>query len=1023
MGFNERQLEAIGHVHGPMLVMAGAGTGKTTVLVERIVRLIERGHAQPGQILAITFTDNAAEELRRKAQGRLRQQGREGGLLAARTFHAYGYDLLQRCGKAFRVLSKEDLWIYLRRRLPELELRHFIKAASPAEFLTHMLDFFDRCHDELVRAERYEQYVAELARGLHSLPRVSRSREAGSLPREALLERCAEIARVYRQVERMLAEDNLGTYGMQIVNAVELLRQDAVLLAAERQRARFVLIDEFQDCNVAQIELAQLVAGPEQNLFAVGDPDQAIYRFRGASSAALDEFLRRFPGARGVTLEENYRSTASILRSAFAVIQANPPMKAPAGAGPDPIPQRGRKAGVPWTAGPVFRRMPLVSARELRARTAARGEMPQPAPMEVVLGSGKRDEAADIAESIHELQKQTPATAQAQPSSSIRGPQRARPAPAGLAGVVVPRYAVLYRSHAHRHEVAAELAARGIPHQVEGIDALDTPEVRELMAALRAIARDGDSESLFRIAALPLFRIDPEVLRERLNAAGRESHFPTLLSSVPGGEEVLRAVEEGRAQAQAVEMRAASVLEWAIGRFGFNPENAGVKALRRFAGEWESKPITRTRQLAEFLDYMKFLPEANGILPLRGKQETPPEDGDAVRLMTVHAAKGLEFENVWVLRANSSSFPAHYSEPLFEFPQALRASPLVEDDRIVHRQEERRLFYVAMTRARERLIIHARRGQGSDSTPAGFLRPLLNHPGLAGDLRRRGARSTSSVSPPAVVGRVSGAAAWLSRPPRAHLQNIPLSAHAVETYETCPLKFKIERDWKVPGRAAAAMTFGNIMHTILRAYFDPARRDGSLPPKEQAFEFFRAAFAAARFDDPWQRRLFEEQGLRQLENFLQASQAMPPQVLAVEAHFELVVGGARVTGRMDRVDQLEGGGVEVVDYKTGAPRSQEDADRSLQLSIYALAAEQQWGRPLRLRFHNLEDGSTVATMRERAQREGVEARIQQVVAGIAAGNFEPTPSYHCRRCEYRGLCPAMEERLYSIEVRTASEAS
>jgi len=1004
MGFNQRQLEAIDHVHGPMLVMAGAGTGKTTVLVERIVRLIERGHAQPGQILAITFTDNAAEELRRKAQGRLREQGLDGGPLAARTFHAYGYDLLHRCGKAFRVLSKEDLWIYLRRRLPELELRHFIKAASPAEFLTHILDFFDRCHDELVRAERYEQYVAELARGLHCLPRVSRSKEAGGLQRQALLERCAEIARVYRRVERMLAEDNLGTFGMQIVNAVELLRQDAALLAAERQRARFVLIDEFQDSNVAQIELAQLVAGPEQNLFAVGDPDQAIYRFRGASSAAFEEFLRRFPGARGVTLEENYRSTASILRCAFAVIQANPQVNAPAGAGPHSIPQPGT-----GTPGPVFRRRPLVSARELGARGAARGERPHPAPMEVVLGSGKRDEAADIALSIHELQKKTPATAKAQPPSSI------------------PRYAVLYRSHAHRHEVAAELAARGIPHQVEGIDALDTPEVRELMAGLRAIARDGDSESLFRIAALPLFRIDPEVLRERLNAAGRESHFPTVLGSVPGGEAVLRAVEEGRAQAQAVEMRAASVLEWVIGRFGFDPESAGVKALRRFAGEWESKPITATRQLAEFLDYMKFLPEANGILPLRGKQETPPEDGDAVRLMTAHAAKGLEFENVWVLRANSSSFPAHYSEPLFEFPQALRASPMVEDDRIVHREEERRLFYVAMTRARDRLIIHARRGQGSDSTPAGFLRPLLNDPSLAGDLRRRGARRWSSMPAPApaAVERapVSGAAAWLSRPPRAHLQNIPLSAHAVETYETCPLKFKIERDWKVPGRAAAAMTFGNVMHTVLRACFDPARQEGPLPPKEQVFEFFRAALAAARFDDPWQRRLFEEQGLRQLENFIQASQAMPPQVLAVEAHFELVAGGTRVTGRMDRVDQLEGGGVAVVDYKTGAPRSQEDADRSLQLSIYALAAEQQWGRPLRLLFHNLEDGSTVATIRERAQREGAEARIQQVVAGIAAGNFEPTPSYHCRRCEYRGLCPAMEERFYSIEVRTAAEAS
>src|SRR5215472_17589137 len=139
-----------------------------------------------------------------------------------------------------------------------------------------------------------------------------------------MLHRWRGIARVYSNAIRLMEEENLGTFGMQISNAVSLLESDAALLQDERRRARFILIDEFQDCNSSNIMLAQLLGGEEQNIFAVGDPDQAIYRFRGASSAAFEEFQRRFPATQGVILDENQRSRGNTLRVAYAAIEPNP---------------------------------------------------------------------------------------------------------------------------------------------------------------------------------------------------------------------------------------------------------------------------------------------------------------------------------------------------------------------------------------------------------------------------------------------------------------------------------------------------------------------------------------------------------------------------------------------------------------------------------------------------------------------------------------------------------------------------
>jgi DNA helicase-2/ATP-dependent DNA helicase PcrA len=282
-----QQRQAIEHVHGPMLVVAGAGTGKTTVLIQRIARLIREGNAHPNEIVALTYTDNAAAQMRSRLAAELGRREIQG--LQVCTFHAYCNDLLIAADRRFGVLDDKQLWIFLRRNLRELKLNYFVRAANVSKFLDDLLDFIRRCHDELVTPEDYRNYLRRIEEGELPLPRVTKSKDADEISEEEILGRCREIAFVFETVERTLKERNLGTFNHMIVRANELLAGNPDVLVQARRRAKFILVDEFQDANYAQIEVLSKVAGreasdmgagerpPRPNLFAVGDPDQGIY--------------------------------------------------------------------------------------------------------------------------------------------------------------------------------------------------------------------------------------------------------------------------------------------------------------------------------------------------------------------------------------------------------------------------------------------------------------------------------------------------------------------------------------------------------------------------------------------------------------------------------------------------------------------------------------------------------------------------------------------------------------------------
>jgi DNA helicase-2/ATP-dependent DNA helicase PcrA len=970
-----QQALALEHVHGPMLVIAGAGTGKTTVLTQRIARLIGGGHAKAEEILALTYSDNSAAEMAR----RVAEVCPAAKDLQARTFHSYCFELLNRNNRGFELLDDTDLYIYLRKRIHDLNLKHYVRAAKPGEFLDDLIDFMKRCQDELVTPAHYSAYVERLARGEAVMHRVAKSgaksKDSETISEEEVLARCREIDDVFQRVESWLTEYKLGTYGHMITRAVELLQSEPDVLAREQARAHFILADEFQDTNFAQIRLLALLAGKDANIVAVGDPDQAIYRFRGASSGAFDIFLRQFPGTRVIRLDRNRRSLTPILQCAHAIINQNPPifrMKTAASTGDlnRDLPNQ---------------RQPLVSVREEDA--VSKGK-PLPSELVEIVACDKEPEAEDVA-------------------VSIRTCKEVLACPWG-------EIAVLYRSHSHREEVVRQLAAVGIPFAIDKLDVFDTPEVRDLLACVGAVVDPSDTVSLFRVAALGESGIAPLELNAAMRSAARGTPLYRIMPDVPRGSALLAKLAQVRAEISQNSGKSLQSLRLLAKRFQLGEDNLAIQVLFGFAKAWEEKkePIVQTGDLGELLQYLPLFREAGGKI-LAGSSP----QSDAVQLMTAHAAKGLEFEHIFILRVRSGSFPSNYKEPLVEFPQELRDpdSMAESESKDLQEQEERRLFYVAMTRAKDTLTLYGRPGTGKDTSPPKYLRELLNNKTLQPWRRRREPRALpidlkAGAEQDFIVPAPSPVAVWFSLPLKHSVQK-SLSASAIESYERCPLQFKLSRDWRIPEKAPAALQYGSAMHLALRHYYDAVRFERPVTVAG-VVRVFRDEFAKAAIAEDYQRELYGQQGVRQLEAFVAAAEGSLPNVLHTEQEFEVEIGGTKVSGRIDRIDRLEDGSVRIVDYKTGEPKSEKYADESLQLSIYALAAAQKWDyKASALMLQNLKDGSMAVTHRDEKELAEATEQVREAAANIAAEEFAAKTGRHCGWCAYRSLCPATEKSL------------
>src|SRR5215472_4407149 len=947
---NEAQRRAILHGEGPLLVIAGAGTGKTRVITERIRHLLDSNPQLSGEnILGLTFTKKAAGEMKARV---VKATGERGKTVTLDTFHSFCESLLKDTDPQRVLLGKEDHWILLRRNLARLKLDKYRRLAEPGEFLSDFVEFFSRCQDELVSAKDYQQYVDLLARELQD--------ERGFLDadtladREEMVAREQEIARAYRASEELLHEKKRVSLGSLIPSAVASLETDAALRESLQQRFRYILVDEFQDTNIAQLRLLELLAGESRNIFAVGDNDQAIYRFRGASFASFQLFLQKFAGWKPggdsgkfrVSLTENYRSTPTILRVATQVIGQN-----------------------------------TVSADFPKKFLSA--ERPEGQKIRIVEFANEEEEARWVADELGRMH---------------------------AAGRLWKDFGVLYRQHAHRDELVRELATRRIPFVITRLSILDHPLVKDALAYLRLLARPFDDLSCARVLSAPAWNLqarDLVRLAERTAKRRGTALFDVLQapqSELPfdGSHAAIEPLLDFfSGQRKTMKRRTdreilAGLLEWLeVPQRASEQDYKYVARLAEFAKEWE--PKSDTRGLPEFIEYLDWYEQAGGVVAL---EDDAPED--AVKLMTVHGAKGLEFSHVFVLRVNNKKFPATERPRVFEFPARLMKEG--EPAEQFHIQEERRLFYVALTRAQERLTLTTLT-EPKGKVPV-FIEVILMDPAvrrrdvrqmmpkLPSVLQNAAARAASapasgdlfaSSGPAKIFSRIAD---WAETFHPAPPEPLTLSSSAVNGYRTCPQQYLFGYLWSLKEGPRAALSFGSIMHNAIKRFLGELRKGNRLP-FEEVQRIFEMEWRSVGFEDEYQEAEYKKDGIEQLRVFHRAVMGARPEVLEQEKRFELPLEhNVIITGRMDQVNSLGRNDVEIVDYKTGRPKKESLAKKDLQLSLYALAAREifEWN-PVRLVFHYLQTNQVQVTARDAKQLEEAQSIVQEAAADIRAGQF------------------------------------
>ncbi len=658
---------------GPVLVEAGPGTGKTRTLVARVAYLLDSG-AQPESLLVLTYSNRAAGELRERIA---RARPDAAPRIWAGTIHAFALELLRKYGAGkiaalqpgFGIVDSVEARMRFEEAVVGLDLRHYANLADPTRAFPDFLRAISRAKDERADPATYAQFVAAMPAGVER-------------------ERADEVARAYAAYQAMLRDANGCDYGDLLMYAVALL-EDAAVCGAVRGQYQHLLVDEYQDVNRATRDLLRLLAGDGAGLWAVGDPRQAIYGFRGASYGTMDAFRGEYPGATVVSLRVNYRSRPQVV-TAFAGFAATMALPAP----------------------PAW-----VSSRE--------------------------DDPGTVVWRAHD---DTDSEAEAMAREMIRLRD---------AGVPFREQAVLCRTHAVLGRVGAALAARDMPVLYLG-DLFERPEIRDLLA-LVSLVTDADGRGLVRVGRLPAYDVPPDDLARVLRAAWRDKMpFPAALAlgateagiSAAGRAGVARIAADLSAAMAGDAGPALLLARYVFDRDAYLPalvaERGGAGMQRRLAlyqflefvhgyGQ-RTGGVSGADACAAMLRYVRSI-EIAGEDRQYGQLPAWADSIEAVRLLTVHAAKGLEFAAVFVPHLRTGVFPSSRSYDSCPPPPGLIPAPIfareprpstakkqsatqptaaperdetaadAEAQRAQRLEEERCLFFVALSRAREYLAV------------------------------------------------------------------------------------------------------------------------------------------------------------------------------------------------------------------------------------------------------------------------------------------------------------------------------
>ncbi|MBA3261926.1 MAG: ATP-dependent helicase [Thermoleophilaceae bacterium] len=1042
-GLNANQRAVVTHPGGPLLVVAGAGTGKTRTLTRRFAWLVEQGTPADG-ILALTFSSPAAAEMRERLETLLEAPYEE---LNVSTFHAFCVKLLrdealEACVDPFlSPVTPADRLALLLERINELSLRHHEIRGNPAPLLASFVSRIDRLKDELVTAE-------ELRAWAEALPTPTDADRAHA-------NREREFARLYADHDRLLEERGALDFGDLIVRAYKLLHERPHVRERTARRFRHVLVDEYQDTNFAQGMLLRLLVEEHANVTVVGDDDQAIYRFRGASQKNLLEFERELPDVTTIKLERNFRSGRRVLDAAAAVVA--------------PIEARVQKKLTGASGGRV--RFWRCSSERAQAQAVA-------AEAERLIAGGVPPE--EICVLVRSVKGE---------GSVVAAALEERAIPFRTLG------AAAYFQRAEVRDVLAWLRALADPGDSGAVvRALSRPpiELRSVdVARLTQLARRRKLDMPSAVAAALEGPQLSEEGRDRARA------FLRLYRSASTAFEdrrpdafVMRLIERTGLRRQQVFATHADTVE-RLRNIAKLPELA-TAYMRR-------EPQATAR---EFARYLAAVAESG----LREEEAVGQPATPAVPVMTMHAAKGLEFDHVFVLGLSAGAMPGPFRAPNGDVPDELLKERIdAESPRAVHEAELRRLLHVAMTRARKGLVLAwAETGPpGTTPRPSPFydearvaldveeepfeeelfgpaeglhstfrimrdelLDTVARVGGRLGEMRldtyldvdQAVARYLELIKVAALIERAregqsletalpevneilaqcatteqrevfeeSGLDGWLRDTGRdpAELpgstngsdasldpfiprrgRGLMLSASDIDTYRICPLKYKFARVFRIPQEPTINQRFGIVMHQVLERFHTEG--GGSLDRLRELFEISWRRSGFGESDDELQ---FRERAVESLERYWRLDHDSQAEPVWFERSFAFKIGPHLLRGRVDRVDRHPDGSFELIDYKTGKAKTEDELREDVQLSVYQMGARESWRLETSAQsYYYVLTGEKVPVKHSAEELERVRATVSDIASGILKQRFEPTPSPDiCRFCDYRIICPAAEK--------------
>ncbi len=980
---NKEQVEAVEHGEGPLLVIAGAGTGKTTVITERIKHLILEKNVLPAEVLALTFTDKASREMEERVDVALPYGYSQ---MWITTFHSFCDRILRSeaihigLNPGYKLMSEAETILFLRKNLFKFELEYFRPLGNPNKFLEGMLQHFSRLKDEDVSPTEYFQWAqnqkSPLRQGFAGRAKIKTDQDE--------IKKTLELANAYKIYEELKTREGMMDFADLISNTLKLFRTRKNILSEYQNKFKYILVDEFQDTNFAQNELAILLAGPKQNITVVGDDDQAIYRWRGAAVSNIIQFKKHFPKTKIIVLTQNYRSTQTILDSSYQLIQNN---------NPDRLEVKEK----------IDKK--LVGVRKIK------GEQPQ-----FIYTDRVENEADEMAKKIRELVSSQKLAVSSYNFKDI---------------------AILVRANNHAEPFMRAFERQKIPFQFLGPGQLfRQEEIKDLICYLKVLYNFADNVSLYRVLSMEHFGISARDISAMFNFARRQnlSLFETLekIDQVFVQDEVKEKCKQiaGMITRHLKRMRddtAGQILYYFLEDSGLLPKIIAYKT---------KLDERRAQNMAKFFDKLKTyevghedasvnaivdwidLSMQMGESPLAADLDWT--ENNAVNILTIHSSKGLEFPIVFLVNLVAQRFPTRERREQIPIPDALIKEILPEGD--YHLEEERRLFYVGMTRARDFLFLTAANyyGEGKrERKLSPFIYEIIGEKAIEQSTLRLGSGQASNETMAQLTllewKPVESEVRSEKLEVRSKLLVNYLSYSQIDTFNTCPMHYKAKYILRIPVPQTSSQSFGTTIHASLRDFYQ-LLLSGNKAAEKELLELLKKNWINEGYHSKDHETQMFSKGEIVLKNFFRDAFDPKHLPISLEMPFQFSIGeqnnSLRIGGKIDRIDPLKNGKIEILDYKTGTNEPDEkELDKNFQLTVYALAATEVKDRLLGknpndvvLSLYYLESGKKFTTTRTKEQLEEAKEKLFEIKEAISVSDFACSKSGICKNCEFKMLC-------------------